>query len=180
MSLDVILALKGGTICMGRDLDAIHALVGRRFELVVFCAKESGPPPQALAETKTARAHRAAVYHCPLRNAALTKDEVFVASRAADLIAGSFLKGREVLVTCPAGGDRSALVVALTLHFLSGEGGAAALRAVRERKQQRASGPVLQNPSYVSLLEGIAPKLDGGPKAVSLGSPKEGSRLILP
>ena len=177
MPVDVIVAKNRATICMGRDRDAFDAVHGKRFDLVLFCAKEFGPPPQALNEAKVARARRALAYHCPLSDAVLTRDEAFLASRASALVANAFLKGKEVLVTCMEGRNRSALVVALALHHLSGEGGGAAIRAVRQRRLF-ASGPVLSNPTFVSYLESIPPKQERE-GVISLGT-SEARRLILP
>ena len=176
MPVDVIVAKSRATICMGRDRDAFDAVQGKRFDLVVFCAKEFGPPPEALGEAKVVRQRRAATYHCPLADAVLTRDEAFLAARASDLVASYFLKGKEVLVTCMQGRNRSALVVALALHRLSGEGGGAAVRAVRQRRLF-ADGPVLSNPTFVAYLESIPPR-SGGPKIISLGTEQKG--LIFP
>lgn len=165
--LDVIVAQYGGTIHMGNSMDAMQALnEDKAFHLVVFCAKEFGPPPTLLDTSRARRMTR--VYHAPIDDAVLTQDEMFLASRAANLVAATFLKRRRVLVTCMQGRNRSGLVVALALDMLSSEGGEAALRAVRERRQ-RAGGPVLVNPTFVKLLESMPPRF-GGPRSIVLGT----------
>ena len=177
--LDVIIAKRRGTICMGDATNAISAIDGKRFALVVFCAKEFGPPPQVFDVHRRAHdpdAKRASVYHCPIDDAVLTRDEMFLASRAADLVTANFLAGREVLVTCMKGRNRSGLVVALALHMMSGCGGKAALRAVRNRRLH-AEGPALVNPTFVQLLENI-PSRKQAPAAVAVSTEDRPALII--
>ena len=173
--LDVIVAQSGGTIHMGNSTDAVRALnEDKAFHLVVFCAKEFGPPPQALND-KLSRRHTR-VYHAPLDDGELTRDEMFMASRAANLVAAAFLKRKRVLVTCMQGRNRSGLVVAIALDMLSSEGGVAALNAVRERRR-RANGQALANPNFVKLLESL-PARSGGPRAIVLGTGPQRSLVL--
>jgi hypothetical protein len=166
---DVIVAQYGGIIFIGNAEDAIRALnEDKEFHLVVFCAKELGPPPLVFHPTKPLLKRRTRVYHAPLDDAELTRDELFIALRAANLVAATFLARKRVLVTCMEGRNRSALVTALALDMLSSEGGLAAREAVRQRRV-RAKGPVLSNPSFAKVLENIPPRL-GGPRAIVLGT----------
>lgn len=165
---DVIVIQKGGTIHMGNSLDAMAALnEDKAFDLIVFCAKEFGPPAMALKKGEVKR-RLTRVYHAPIDDAVLTRDEMFIASRAANLVAASFLKHKRILVTCMQGRNRSGLVVALALDMLSSEGGGAALAAVRERRL-RAGAPALTNPSFVKLLESLPPR-STGPRTIVLGT----------
>ena len=167
MALDVILARRRGALCMGDATDAVAALSGSRFHLVVFCAKEFGPPPQVF---KDPRERRAKVYYCPLDDAVITKDEAFLASRAADVVLQALRSSQEVLVTCMQGRNRSGLVIALALHMLSGSGGEAAAQFVRQRRL-RVAAPALTNPSFVALLKNI-PLREDGPKVASRAEQK--------
>lgn len=176
--LDIIVAQYGGTIHMGNSTDAIRALnEDKAFQLVVFCAEEFPPPPLVFDNGRAGRKKRQTrVYYAPMKDAVLTRDEMFLASQAANIVAGMFLKRKRVLVTCMQGRNRSGLVVALALDMLSSEGGGAALRAVRERRQ-RVKGNVLCNTSFAALLENIPPRA-GGPRAIALGT-GEPMRLAL-
>ena len=164
--LDVILANQKSSLCMGDATDAVSALDGSRFHLVFFCAQEFPPPPQVF---KDPRQRRARVYHVRLDDAVLSKDELFAASRAADLVTGSFLQGSQILITCMQGRNRSGLVAALALHMLSGAGGKAAMRAVRERRVH-VEAPALVNPSFVTLLENIPPKDAARARGIRIGT----------
>ena len=165
--LDVIVTQSGVTIHMGNSTDAVRALnEDKAFHLIVFCAKEFGPPPQVLDHSRDRRQTR--VYHAPMDDANITRDEMFMASQAAKIVAAAFLKRKRILVTCHEGRNRSGLVVALALDILSSEGGEAAFNAVRERRR-RAKGPALTNPTFATLLKNIPPRTTG-PRAIVLGT----------
>ena len=155
MAIDVILVKHPGAIYMGDAADAVLALdQPGRFDLVVFCAKEFPPPPQALRD----RSRMTRAYFVPLDDSLtpITQDEAFAANQAAIVTAKSLLKGKRVIVTCMKGKNRSGLVTALALHILSGSGGAAALKHVRARRIH-VEGQALTNPSFAELLTNLHP-----------------------
>ena len=142
-------------MAVGDASDAVAALDGKRFDLVIFCAREFGPPPQSLLDSSSARHTRA--YHVPLRDGHLTEEETFLAANAANYASKAFASGERVLVTCMVGKNRSPLLVALAYHMITGDGGAEALRHVRERRT-RLDGWALENPMFVKLLLNLAPR----------------------
>lgn len=163
MSIDVIIAKDKGAICMGDARAAVEAIP--HFDVVVLCAEEFQPTREMIRNGK----RRVALVYAPIDDAELSEKELMIATRAADIVAEMFEQGKQVLVTCMAGRNRSGLVVALALHMLSGAGGVAARRIVRERRTS-ADGPALSNPSFNALLDNIparAPptlRLAGGPR----------------
>ena len=156
---------KRAFIAMGDASDAIAALergLGKpdSFDLVIFCAKDFAPPPQALQDRSP---HRPRAYHAPLVDSPttpITAEETYIASQAANHAAQTFASGKRVLITCVEGKNRSGLVTALVHHMLTGDGGAAAVRHVRERRV-RVDSPALANRSFVALLVNLAPKHGG-------------------
>ena len=163
--IDVILHpkdLNGGKIKptsllgMGNLEDALAGLDDARWDVIIFCAVELPPPPQALSDT----ARRVRAYHCPIRDAEITQEEKFLAVQAANVAGRYFLTGARVLVTCAAGKNRSGLVTALTIDALTGEGGKTAAGLVRNKRQSLAPElqPALSNSSFLRYLAAIEPR----------------------
>ena len=147
MNADTILTARRGSLQMGDVDDAFDGVRIGRFDLVIFCAQELEPPLSTLYTN---------VRECPLDDAVLTREEALRATAAAQDAARAFLAGREVLVNCAKGRNRSGIVVALAVHMVTGCGGATATQVVRVLRQ-RAEGPALVNPSFVRFLERIPP-----------------------
>lgn len=146
---------RHAVMAVGDASDAVAALDGKQFDLVIFGAREFGPPPQSLRDTSSARHTRA--YHVPIKDGPLTEEETFLAANGANYASQAFASGENVLVTCMKGENRSPFLVALAYHMLTGEGGAAALRHVRERRM-RLEGWALENPMFVRTLLNLAPR----------------------
>ena len=134
---------------MGAAEDAIAALDNPyRWDLVVFTARDFPPPPQAMSDL----ARRVKTYHVALTDdGRITKEDVFAASMAGNIIASHFAGGKRVLVTCLAGRNRAGLITALALRTLSGASGEAAARHVKMRRI-RVEKEALSNPAFMALL----------------------------
>lgn len=163
MAIDIILHpkdLNGGKIkpssrlAMGDMVDATMALDDARWDVVFFCAREVPPPPQAMSD----RVRKVRAYSCALDDAELTKEAAFLAAQAANIAARYFLTGARVLVTCAAGKNRSALVTALAIDALTGEGGKTAAGLVRVKRTSLLNPPALTNGSFVVFLSQIEPR----------------------
>ena len=163
--IDVILHpkdLNGGKIkptsllAMGNLEDALAGLDDARWDVVIFCAAEEPPPPQALSDS----ARKVRAYHCPINDAELTQEEKFLAVQAANVAGRYFLSGARVLITCAAGKNRSGLVTALTIDALTGEGGKTAAGLVRHKRQSLPPElrPALTNGSFLRYLSQIEPR----------------------
>lgn len=89
------------------------------------------------------------VIHAPNDDSgtALTQAQWQTAVQAAELVARRVARGEKVLVTCAMGRNRSGLVSALALHFLTGVSGAEAARMVKAQRQ-----PSLTNRWFLSAL----------------------------
>lgn len=111
------------------------------FDILVLCAREIQPPPEAMAFTKQ-------VIRVPLPDAVLTVDEQRRALQAARWVAEALAAGRRVLVTCRAGLNRSALVASLALGMVTHMSAPQILALVRERR----SATALHNPHFVDLI----------------------------
>ena len=146
---DLIFSTEHGALRMGDYEDATSGVRSGSHDVVVFCAMELPVPP--------APPHRRVRVHgCPLDDAHLTREEIARATETARHVARSVASGSDVLVTCAQGRNRSGLVTALALHALTGCGGAAAVRQVRERRLN-ALGPALTNVTFVHYLITIRP-----------------------
>jgi protein-tyrosine phosphatase len=124
-----------------------HLLV-RNFDILVLCAEEWQPPKGVFPKVEVIYAPNS---DDPLR--APTYNELQRAVQAAREIAAAVSKGKKVLNTCMAGLNRSGLVSALAIHFLTGEDGLTCMTKVR-RKRDRA----LCNPQFQKVLSQV-PKI---------------------
>ena len=114
------------------------------FDVLVLCAKEAQPPASAYPGVD--------VVHAPFddRGQPPTLHELTTAACAARVAASERSAGRSVLVTCWMGQNRSGLVSALALRFLTGLSGEDCRRIV----QARVPG-ALANPYFVEVLAGL-------------------------
>lgn len=100
-----------------------------QFRVVVLCADEVQPPlsdfPLGIK-----------VIRCPLRDeeTPLSAQDTNQVMHAAQRCARSVLRGRRTLITCNAGLNRSGLVMATTLHLLTGQPGFECARVVQRRR----------------------------------------------
>lgn len=120
------------------------------FDLVVLAAREYQP----LLPCKTA--------HAPLYDSKPSLQEVQTALRAAREVNAARAAGREVLVSCWMGLNRSGLIVALAL-ILDGMTAEQAIATIRQARKT-AIQP-LNNQHFVGLLRRLGPKLIGSSNA---------------
>jgi protein-tyrosine phosphatase len=110
------------------------------FSTLVLCAEEYQP---RLAEFPGLHS----VIHAPLDDAIPTEEEIDTAMTAALEAADRYEAGERVLVTCMAGRNRSGLVSALALHFITCAPPSRCARLV-----QREREGALFNRYFVELL----------------------------
>jgi hypothetical protein len=118
------------------------------FHLVILCAKEYQPPVELFRSID--------VIHAPNDDnsaRAPTRQELKLAVAAAKQAAERVRDGKNVLVTCMAGLNRSGLVSALTLHMLFGWAGSQCASHVQARRHH-----ALCNPQFVRVLSTLRPK----------------------
>jgi hypothetical protein len=136
------------------------------FDVAVFCAREYQPSSTYFPGVQ--------VIHAPNEDDPLypiSKEELQTAVMTATRLQRLLEDGKQILVTCMAGINRSGLVVALTLHKAFGYSGRTCIDIVRERRQFH-DGEALRNPQFVDALL----KLPGEERIVLPGI----SPLLLP
>jgi protein-tyrosine phosphatase len=89
-----------------------------------------------------------AVIHAPLDDADPSEEEVDTAVQAALEISERWAQGERILVTCAAGKNRSGLVAALALHFITC---CPPRRCIEVVKREREGA--LFNPHFVELIK---------------------------
>ena len=121
-----------------------RALPPNGFDVLILCSKEAQPPASDYPGVNVVRA--------PFDDAARlpTIQELTTAVCAALVAASERSAGRSVLITCWMGRNRSGLVSALALHFLTGLSGDECRRIV----QARVPG-ALMNPHFIKVLAGL-------------------------
>jgi hypothetical protein len=123
-----------------------------RFDLVVFCAEEFQPRAKDFPCTRVLLAPNDDQRRPP------TREEWLRAVGAAKIVAKSIRAGDKCLVTCMAGLNRSGLVSALVVHFLTGASGQACVEYVQARREVTLDGRLtraLFNDSFVAVLAQI-------------------------
>jgi len=110
------------------------------FDLLVLAAQEYQPEERMF--------HGVRVLHAPMDDATLSSGEWIQAVRVARQVAQAVRRGKTVLVTCAQGRNRSGLIVAVTLHLLTGESGGRIIRGIQARRRN-----ALTNESFVRRLE---------------------------
>lgn len=116
-----------------------------RFDVIVFTADEYQPPAQAFPGVR--------VRHFPYDDQAQpTERDLMTAWSGAEAVARDLRRGRNVLVTCMAGRNRSALVAALAVHLVTGEPGRACLGLVRAKRIDQEGIRALSNKAFQQYL----------------------------
>lgn len=114
------------------------------FEEVILCAEELQIPAEEFSGV--------VVHHCPFDDTTSpSQDHLDTALWGARVAASAVSRGRQVLVTCMMGCNRSAFVCAAAIHLLTGAPGRECARIV-SKKRRCALGPALQNGAFRSLL----------------------------
>ncbi len=117
-----------GSLYQGDIGDAYRAnAVG--FDTVVFCAMEAQPTLTDVIELTPTE-----VLAFPFDDADLTDVHLQNAMAMARRVAERVSQGKNVLVTCFAGRNRSGLVVALALHMLTGRSGDDIVERIRQKR----------------------------------------------
>lgn len=117
------------------------------FDVLVLTAEEYQPPAEGFPGVR--------VVHAGYDDAGrpITESEWRTALRASKIVAIEVRRGARVLVTCHMGLNRSGLVSALALHYLTGMAGSACARVVRHRRPG-----ALRNPSFSEVLSRVGPR----------------------
>lgn len=126
------------------------ALANLGFKGVVLCAMEHQPTASRFPGLH--------VVHAPNDDdfsRLPTREELATAVKAARTVASLVSQRKKVLVTCYAGKNRSGLVSALAIHFLTGQGGFASLLQVQKRRPK-----ALRNPGFQNVLMNLPPVTD--------------------
>ena len=105
---------------------------------------EYQPPPGSFRGAK-------AIY-CPLDDAHLDRLTLDMAGAAAKRVAERVKTGERVLVTCQQGRNRSGLVMALALYFLTGKPGASIVRQIKSKRHN-----ALTNLEFARFVEALPP-----------------------
>lgn len=111
-----------------------------KFDVLVLCAEEWQPP-------KTVYPPSLKVIYAPNSDDPFrvpTREELLIATKAAREVAEANLRGKRVLVTCMAGLNRSGLVTALALHFLTGADGLTCMNVVHRNRRRSLRNPMFQ------------------------------------
>ena len=87
-----------------------------------------------------------------------TREKLKVALQTARSVAEAVNEGKNVLVTCAAGLNRSGLISALALHFLYGWSGAQCVKVVREKRGIWRDPQPLSNDEFVTVLNRLPEK----------------------
>lgn len=116
------------------------------FDVLVLCAEEY--------QLRSRNFPGVLVLHAPLDDdptgvTPRDADTMFAAGRE---VAKHMSQGRKVLVTCMAGRNRSGVVSALALYFLTGAPGVQIVRHIRRTRVGIDGGASLTNPRFVELL----------------------------
>lgn len=113
------------------------------FDTVVLCAEEYQPKLKEFPGLQ-------AVLHVPLDDHKPTEQEVEMAVQAAMDVADRYLAGEAILVTCQQGRNRSGLVAAMALHFITC---APPTRCIGIVQRERANA--LTNDYFVDLIRTV-------------------------
>jgi protein-tyrosine phosphatase len=121
-----------------------------KVDLLALCAAEIQPERLAF---------QGAVLRCPIPDDALDAEERKLVMTSSVVVARAVATGQRVLVTCAAGMNRSALVVALALHQLTTMSGDQIIAHIRKHRSPKA----LYNQHFQKIIQTIVG--DGRPKA---------------
>ncbi len=101
------------------------------------------------------------VIHAPnddLPEIPITREQLQIALTAARKVASLVRQDTKVLVTCAAGLNRSAFVVALALHILYGWSGSHCIGRIRQRRCLLNGMEPLSNTSFLKALRNLPNK----------------------
>jgi len=143
-----------GSLWQGGMDDVIQS--GDEFEVIVLCAEEFQPKRSIFLRPQD----RASVIYAPNDDSEtpISKAQADIACRAARQAAHEYRSGKNILVSCMQGRNRSGLVSALTLHLLYGMSGAKTIEFIKSKVPN-----ALMNPSFVKFLESVQPIKPLGP-----------------
>lgn len=139
----------GGHVYVGGDGTLTKAIVADQFDVVYSLTEKEGYGPSLGVEHHVLR----------VPDDQLTAEQILAVEEFAASAAGDYIGGRQVLVRCWAGMNRSGLVVAEVL-IQSGYTAADAIAMIRKYRSPAA----LHNESFVAYLEtglGLAAALSG-------------------
>lgn len=124
------------------------AVANAGFGLLVLCARDYQRPTHDYPGVE--------VLHAPNDDSGWSRPkakDMAVATWAARKVITAIDNGQKVLVTCYAGINRSALVVAHAIHGLHGYSGEACIQLIRERRKlAHPSDQALTNDYFVEAL----------------------------
>lgn len=117
-------------------------------DVLVLCADEFQPEASLFLRP----GHGKTLIYAPNDDSEkpLTRAQLDLAIPAAKQVSRAFREGKNVLVSCMQGRNRSGFVMALTLHLLYGMSGDSAARFIRSRRQN-----ALMNPHFNAFLQKI-------------------------
>jgi hypothetical protein len=121
------------------------AVADAGFEVLVFCARDHQPSPEAFPGLEFILAPND-------DHVFMTKEDLTRAVNTASGVAERLLAGKKILVTCFAGINRSGLVVALTLHKAFGYSGRSCIDLVRKGRILADGDDALTNTFFVEAL----------------------------
>jgi len=113
------------------------------FDVLVLAAIEYQPPDELFPG--------AVVLRAPIDDAPIDRSSWRIALTAANRVASAVRKGQRVLVTCNMGMNRSGLIVALSIHILTGQD---SKNVVQHIKRMRRGS--LSNRSFVQAIQVFA------------------------
>jgi len=121
---------------------SLHQRIATQFQLIVLCAAEVQPARDEFPS-------HVKIIRCPLHDVEepLSELDANRVMHTAQRAARSVLHDRRTLITCRGGFNRSGLVMATTLHLLTGRPGVECVQVVRRRREG-----ALFNRSFVSSL----------------------------
>lgn len=122
-------------------------LAERGFTLLILCAREWQPPATDFPGVEVLYAPNDDSPALPL-----THEGLAVAMRAARAATAVIQSGGLVLSSCWAGVNRSGLVSALTLHYLTGCSGDEAISLIRRKRRPRMGHAPLSNSQFTEVL----------------------------
>lgn len=120
------------------------ALADAGFDVLVLCACERQYAPENYPGLKR-------VIYAPMDDTDVVPKAM--ARSAAQKVVRELRAGSKVLVVCNMGLNRSGLVNALALHYLTGQSGASAMQTVQSRRQS-----ALFNPAFALYLYHLMPR----------------------
>ena len=124
----------------GSAHSSIEAVRAAGFTVLALCAMEIQPPQAQLPGLRVLR--------CPIDDGeVIPAHDWRLALRTARELARARRAGQRVLVTCHQGWNRSGLVAAMTLHYLTGRDGCQCAWQVRLSRRH-----ALSNPAFVEAL----------------------------